>query len=80
MLELPTQDLLLAQRVCKTWRSLIVSSIHLRRALFLEPVRCGDISYIDWRLDDKNFYDENHAQLGLGEHLRGPERDEKPRR
>ena len=73
------RDLLLAQRISRSWRSLILSSIRLRRALFLESVPCGDISYIDWRLDDKDFYDDAHANLGLGEHLRGPKRDQKPK-
>jgi len=49
LLELPLKDLLLSQRVCTTWRSLAISSIHIRRALFLEPAARGPISYIDWR-------------------------------
>lgn len=73
------KDLLLDQRVCKFWQALITSSIRLRRALFLEPVSCGDISYLDWRLDDKKFYDEIHADLGLGEHIRGPNLDQPPK-
>lgn len=89
LLELPMQDLLLAQRVAKSWKMLIEKSIHLRRALFIEPAACGSISYIDWRLgrrsgvenhyrattdiraDDKEFYTERKANLGLGEPLRG---------
>ena len=54
--------------------------MRLRRALFLEPVPCGDISYLDWRLDDKDLYSDTHARLGLGERLRGAERDQKPKR
>lgn len=34
---LPIRDLLLAQRVCRTWRSLISSSPSLQEALFLRP-------------------------------------------
>ena len=79
LLSLPMKDLLLSQGVSKSWRALTFSSIRLRRALFLEPVACGAISYIDWRLDDKDFYDENRAGLGLGEHLRGPQRDQAPK-
>ena len=73
------RDLLLDQRVCKTWRSLVTTSISLRRAVFLEPVPCGDISYIDWRLDDKDFYTQSRANLRLGEHVRGPNRDRMPK-
>ena len=80
LMYLPMKDLLLSQRVCRSWHALINTSIRLRRALFLEPVPCGDISYIDWRLDDKGFYDDVHARLSLGDHLRGPNRDQIPRR
>ncbi|KAK5124439.1 hypothetical protein LTR85_001656 [Meristemomyces frigidus] len=79
LLHLPTKRLLLSQRVCRTWHDMITSSIHLRRALFLEPASCGAISYLDWRLDDKDLYGPNGAQLELGEHLRGPKRDRPPR-
>ena len=79
LLELPMKDLLLSQRVCRLWHALITTSIRLRRALFLEPVPCGTISYLDWRLDDKDFYDENHARLGLGEDIRGPNCDQMPK-
>ena len=74
------KELLLSQRVCRSWQAVITTSIRLRRALFFEPVPCGDISYIDWRLDDKDLYDDNHARLGLGEPLRGPNRDRMPKR
>ncbi|KAK4540349.1 hypothetical protein LTR36_009306 [Oleoguttula mirabilis] len=79
LLCLPMQCLLLMQRVCKTWHALILSSIHLQRALFLLPASCGAISYLDWRLDDKDLYGAGGAQLGLGEHLRGTKRDGPPR-
>ena len=46
----------------------------------MEPVACGAVSYIDWRLDDKDFYSEDRARLDLGEHLRGAERDQMPKR
>lgn len=39
--KLPMRDLLLAQRVSKTWRELIQRSNKLQRALFLKPVKCG---------------------------------------
>lgn len=78
LLGLPMQDLLLDQRVCRSWRALITSSIRLQQALFLEPVPYGNVSYLDWRLDDKDFYDDSRAKLALGEHLRGPERDRMP--
>ena len=35
--DLPIRDLLLSQRVCRTWRSLISSSPTLQQALFLRP-------------------------------------------
>ncbi len=73
------KGLLHAQKVCKFWSQLINSSIHLRRALFLEPVKCGSVSYIDWRLDVKDWYNEKGANLGLGQPLRGPNRDQKPK-
>lgn len=40
---------------------------------------CGAISYIDWRLDDKDWYTDDRAQLSLGEHIRGPDRDQMPK-
>ncbi|EME88593.1 uncharacterized protein MYCFIDRAFT_213345 [Pseudocercospora fijiensis CIRAD86] len=53
-LELPTNDLLLVQRVCKPWKTTVQSSSVCRKALFLEPgqacdvnleggTRCGDV-------------------------------------
>ncbi|KAL2356808.1 hypothetical protein BJ546DRAFT_534358 [Cryomyces antarcticus] len=36
-------DLLLAQRVCRRWRVLIVHSIHLQRALFLKSIPNGPL-------------------------------------
>jgi len=79
LLNLPMKDLLLSQRVRRSWQALIITSLHLQRALFLLPAACGDISYIDWRLDDKDLYEEAGAQLNLGEHLRGPDRSQPPR-
>jgi len=35
---LATKDLLLAQRVCKRWKSTIENSQKLQRALFFQPV------------------------------------------
>ena len=79
LLNLPTKDLLLSQRVCRSWQALILTSLHLQRALFLLPTACGNLSYIDWRLDDKGLYEDSGAQLDLGEHLRGPSRDQPPK-
>ena len=70
------KDLLLAQRVSKSWDKTIQASISLRRALFFEPVVCGDISYLDWRYDDKCMYPDS---LKLDEHLRGAKRDARPK-
>ncbi|EME42581.1 hypothetical protein DOTSEDRAFT_81418 [Dothistroma septosporum NZE10] len=80
LLKLPTRDLLLSQRVCRTWRNTSVLSTHIRRALFLEPAPCGDISYIDWRLDDRGYYSSSVCNLHLGEHLRGPDKTSPPQR
>ena len=41
LFELPTRDLLLAQRVCQTWQAVISGSPKLQRALYFEPV-AGD--------------------------------------
>lgn len=38
LVRLPMKKLLLAQRVCKHWHSLINGSIRLQRALFMAPV------------------------------------------
>lgn len=72
MLELPTQDLLLSQRVCKTWRTLISTMPRLQRALFMLPATCGSVCYLDWRHDDKGFYANGGSDLDLGEPLRDP--------
>lgn len=78
LIELDPKTLLLSQRVSKSWRALITSSIRLQRALFLEPTPCGEVSYIDWRLDDKDWYDGQAGKLDLGVHVRGPDRDQRP--
>lgn len=78
LIELDPKTLLLSQRVSKSWFSLITGSLRLQRALFLEPVPCGEVSYIDWRLDDKDWYDDRAAKLNLGEHIRGSNRDQRP--
>jgi hypothetical protein len=79
LIRLPMKDLLFAQGVCKLWRELIsTESINLRRALFFEPLIFGPVSYIDWRLDDRSFYDNENLDLELGEPLRGPKGDEPP--
>lgn len=80
LLRLPTKDLLLSQRVCRAWRNACETSVQIRRALFLEPASCGNISYIDWRLDDRGYYNTNVCNLGLGEHLRGPDKTSPPQR
>ena len=38
VLQLPTVDILLSQRVCSRWREVIMASVTLRRLLFLSPV------------------------------------------
>lgn len=38
---LPTKDLLLSQRVCRTWRNNITRSEKLQRALFILPAKGG---------------------------------------
>ncbi|TKA71628.1 hypothetical protein B0A49_03031 [Cryomyces minteri] len=43
LLHLPMVDLLLAQRVCRRWRALIIHSVHLQRALFLRPAPSGPL-------------------------------------
>ncbi|KAK0345939.1 hypothetical protein LTR91_017966 [Friedmanniomyces endolithicus] len=43
LLRLPTRDLLFAQAVCRTWQQVITTSIHIRRALFLEPGAAADV-------------------------------------
>lgn len=43
---LPHKDLLLAQRVCKTFKSLIERSHQLQQALFLLPAKCGSIAWM----------------------------------
>jgi hypothetical protein len=35
---LPTRDLLLAQRVCRLWRDIILASPVLQQKLFMQPV------------------------------------------
>ena len=39
LLELPLKDVLLAQRVCKTWQAAIAASSPLQRALCLRPIK-----------------------------------------
>lgn len=59
----------------KSWLNIIDASISLRRALFFESVACGDVSYLDWRYDDKCMYPDS---LKLGEHVRGAKRNARP--
>lgn len=66
VLQLPTQDLLLSQRVCKQWRALALMSPSIRRALFLEPIAPVAISYLDWHLDDIGAYKSARIDLNLG--------------
>jgi hypothetical protein len=63
----------------RSWKALMDSSINIRRALFLEPVASGALTYIDWKLDDKDWYDGLRGRLSLGEPLRGPDRKQKPK-
>lgn len=72
LLELPMVDLLLAQAVCKTWQDIIQRSTPIQRALFLAPPsQPQSIAYLDWRLDDKSYYEFRSPYLKLGDHLRG---------
>ncbi|KAK3632717.1 hypothetical protein LTR56_016187 [Elasticomyces elasticus] len=43
LLRLPTKDLLLSQRVCKTWKAACTST-KIRKALFLEPGTEDDVA------------------------------------
>lgn len=80
LLLLPMRDLLLSQRVCTTWRTLINTSIKVRRALFLEPAAgVGNVSFIDWRLDDKDFYKNGSVGLEFALPLRGFDGKQKPK-
>lgn len=65
LLQLPMKDLLFAQEVCKSWQTVITHSVQLRRALFMEPAKCGPVSWMDWRIDDKQMY-----MMDLGPPLR----------
>jgi hypothetical protein len=49
LLKLPMKDLLMSQKVCRTWMWLIHGSLPLCRALFLAPAAYPNISYLDWR-------------------------------
>lgn len=49
LLHLPTQDLLLCQRICHRFRDIVATSRPIRRALFLEPThQNGNLD--DWKL------------------------------
>ncbi|KAK4888981.1 hypothetical protein LTR27_012202 [Elasticomyces elasticus] len=43
LLQLPTRDLLFAQKVCASWKTAIASSPSLQRALFFRPGSAKDI-------------------------------------
>ncbi|KAK4898597.1 hypothetical protein LTR27_003769 [Elasticomyces elasticus] len=45
LLDLPMQDLLLAQRVCSTWKEVIDGSQAIQRTLFFIPGSTTDINY-----------------------------------
>ncbi|KAK5681768.1 hypothetical protein LTS10_006301 [Elasticomyces elasticus] len=46
LLGLPMRDLLLAQRVSKTFQQVIVSSPHIQRALFFAPGKAADVNLL----------------------------------
>ncbi|KAK4894468.1 hypothetical protein LTR27_007354 [Elasticomyces elasticus] len=46
LLSLPMRDLLLAQRVSKTFQQVIVSSPHVQRALFFAPGKAADVNLL----------------------------------
>ena len=49
LLQLPLQDLLLCQRICQRFRTMVSSSKSIRRALFLEPAHHNG-KLCDWTL------------------------------
>ncbi|KAK5708281.1 hypothetical protein LTR97_000821 [Elasticomyces elasticus] len=57
LLDLPMQDLLLAQRVCSTWKGVIDGSQAIQRALFFIPGSTTDITYgsIDWKYSQQRL-------------------------
>lgn len=52
LIELPTRDLLLAQRVCRSWKAVINTCPNLQRALFFKASLEGAITWVypegDW--------------------------------
>lgn len=66
LMHMDSRDILLNQRVCKLWAKTIDHSIWLQRMIFMKPVDCGQVSWLDWRFDDKRLYTTVH----LGEPLR----------
>lgn len=65
LLGLPMKDLLLDQRVCKTWRNLITTSSKLQQALFLKPAGDGPVAWIDSYYDYEGRYHVKEDQTGL---------------
>ncbi|KXT18637.1 hypothetical protein AC579_9801 [Pseudocercospora musae] len=63
LLELKTEDLFRAQRVCRQWKAVIGSSSPCRKALFLEPGSAEDVNVDDvhrfvmqwWQRDIEKF-------------------------
>lgn len=66
LLHTNSQDILLAQRVSKCWQRTIKDSIWLQRMIFMKPVDCGTVSWLDWCFDEERMY----TMLHLGESLR----------
>ena len=71
LLQLPCKDLLLAQRVCRTWQITIRDSVQLQKALFLTPSKPilegsedggdytdGEARYSDFQNSTIRFYPE----------------------
>ena len=48
LFQLPTKDLLLAQRVCKFWQANIKASKKIQQALFFRPADGGPVEYKVW--------------------------------
>ncbi|KAK3623061.1 hypothetical protein LTR56_021814 [Elasticomyces elasticus] len=46
LLQLPMRDLLFAQKVCKTWKLTIDTTLSIQKALFFAPGMVKDIAYI----------------------------------
>lgn len=60
LLHLPLQDLLLSQRVCKTWKGMFDRSHRIQKALFLKPVSDIRVSLAE------TYFTRTYAQIKAG--------------